>query len=80
MLRGEFMPSEINSDTIIPNNLRKIREEKMMSTTELARKIGLCSRTIRRVEEGSPCRTTTKRKILEALGVDLADKDLVFPN
>ena len=41
----------------------------MMSKAELARKAGLSTLTIDRVEAGRPCRLDTKRKILIALGM-----------
>ena len=50
----------------------------MMSKTELARKAGLSTLTIDRVEAGRPCRLDTKRKILLALGLEVSDKDRVF--
>ncbi len=50
----------------------------MMSKAELARKAGLSSLTIDRVEAGRPCRLDTKRKILLALGLRVSDKDQVF--
>ncbi len=50
----------------------------MMSKAELARKAGLSTLTIDRVESGRPCRLDTKRKILLALGMKVADKDRVF--
>lgn len=60
------------------NNVRKIRESKMMSKAELARKTGLSVQTIDRVEKGHFCRLDTKRKILVALDLDLEDRDGVF--
>ena len=60
------------------NNVRKIRESKMMSKAELARKTGLSVQTIDRVEKGYYCRLDTKRKILVALGLDLDDRNGVF--
>lgn len=60
------------------NNVRKIRESKMMSKAELARKTGLSVQTIDRVEKGYYCRLDTKRKILVALDLDLEDRDGVF--
>ncbi len=60
------------------NNLQKIREERMMSRAELARRAGLSALTIDRVESGRPCRLDTKRKILTALGFKIADQDMVF--
>ena len=50
----------------------------MMSKAELARKAGLSTLTIDRVEAGRPCRLDTKRKILLALGLRVSDKDAVF--
>jgi len=50
----------------------------MMSKAELARKAGLSTLTIDRVEAGRPCRLDTKRKILLALGMKVSDKDKVF--
>jgi hypothetical protein len=50
----------------------------MMSKAELARKAGLSTLTIDRVEAGRPCRLDTKRKILLALGLRVSDKDRVF--
>ena len=50
----------------------------MMSKAELARKAGLSTLTIDRVEAGRPCRLDTKRKVLLALGLRISDKDRVF--
>lgn len=50
----------------------------MMSKAELARKAGLSTLTIDRIEAGRPCRLDTKRKILLALGMKITDKDQVF--
>jgi DNA-binding XRE family transcriptional regulator len=61
-----------------PNKVREIRESKMMSKAELARKTGLSVQTIDRVEKGYYCRLDTKRKILIALGLDLDDRNGVF--
>ena len=60
------------------NNVRKIRNEKMMSKAELARRAGMSTLTIDRVERGLPCRMDTKRKILEALGLKPSDRVMVF--
>lgn len=60
------------------NNVQKFREAQMMSKAELARKAGLSTLTIDRVESGRPCRLDTKRKILLALGLKVSDKDKVF--
>jgi DNA-binding XRE family transcriptional regulator len=60
------------------NNVQKFRERLMMSKAELARKAGLSTLTIDRLEAGRPCRLDTKRKVLLALGLKVSDKDLVF--
>ena len=60
------------------NNVRRIREALMMSKAELARKAGLSTLTIDRVEAGKTCRLDTKRKILHALGLKVSDKQEVF--
>lgn len=60
------------------NNVQRYRESLMMSKAELARKAGLSTLTIDRVEAGRPCRLDTKRKILLALGLKVSDKDRVF--
>jgi DNA-binding XRE family transcriptional regulator len=60
------------------NNVQRYRENLMMSKTELARKAGLSSLTVDRVESGRPCRLDTKRKILFALGLRVSDKDQIF--
>lgn len=63
----------------IPNNVRALREERLMSKAELARKAGISALTIDRVENGMICRMDTMRKILLALGLKLSDKEKVFP-
>ncbi len=60
------------------NNLRSIREEMLLSKSELARKAGVSPLTIDRVEKGFTCRLDTKRKIIEALGLKLSEKEKVF--
>ncbi|MEM7607923.1 MAG: helix-turn-helix transcriptional regulator [Myxococcota bacterium] len=61
-----------------PNNVKKFRIERMMSKAELARRANLSVLTVDRVEKGFGCRMNTKRKILEALGLSLADRVRVF--
>lgn len=60
------------------NIVKKIREELLMSKAELARKAGVSSLTIDRIEKGKSCRMETKRKIILALGFDLSEKGKVF--
>ena len=62
------------------NIIRKIREELLMSKTELARNAEVSPLTISRVEQGKPCRMETKRKIVLALGYDISDKSKLFPD
>ena len=60
------------------NNVRKLRTDRMMSKAELARRAGLSTLTVDRVERGMPCRMDTKRKILEALGLKPSDRVMIF--
>jgi DNA-binding XRE family transcriptional regulator len=60
------------------NQLRKFREELCLSQAELARRANLSALTVARIEQGYGCRMSTKRKILEALGLSLADRKRVF--
>lgn len=60
------------------NNLKKLRESKLMSKAELARLAGVSAVTIDRIERGEQCRVETKRKIILALGFALTDREEVF--
>lgn len=60
------------------NSVRQIRESKMMSKAELARKADVTVQTIDRIEKGNECRLDTKRKIILALGYKLADRTRIF--
>ncbi len=60
------------------NNVRTIRESKMMSKAELARKANVTVQTIDRIEKGNDCRLDTKRKIILALGYKLGDRSKIF--
>ena len=60
------------------NNLKAVREQFLMSKTELARKAGVSAQTIDRIEKGGMCRPITKRKILAALGYEVAERGKVF--
>jgi DNA-binding XRE family transcriptional regulator len=60
------------------NNVQRFREALMMSKAELARKAGLSTLTVDRIEAGRPCRLDTKRKVLLALGLKVSDRDKVF--
>lgn len=60
------------------NQLREIRESRMMSKAELARKANVSPITIARIENGMPCRMETQRKIILALGFTLSEKNKIF--
>ena len=60
------------------NSVKKIRESKMMSKAELARKANVTVQTIDRIEKGNDCRLDTKRKIITALGFKLTDRNKIF--
>lgn len=69
----------VKENKVVMNNVRKFREDLLMSKAELARKAGLSALTIDRVENGMLCRMDTMRKILLALGLKLTDKEKLFP-
>lgn len=50
-----------------------------MSKAELARKAGISPVTVDRIENDAPCRMSTKRKVILALGLGLGDRNQVFP-
>jgi DNA-binding XRE family transcriptional regulator len=60
------------------NSVKKMREAKMLSKTELARLAGISLLTLNRIEEGKDCRMATKRKILLALGLSIEQKQTLF--
>jgi DNA-binding XRE family transcriptional regulator len=60
------------------NNLRHVREIKMLSKIELARRAGISPLTIDRIEKGMPSRISTRRKILLGLGLKLSERRRVF--
>lgn len=60
------------------NNVKRLREAKMLSKTELARMAGISPLTLDRIEKGKSCRMATKRKILVALGLKINQKNRVF--
>ena len=66
------------NDRRMQNNVQVLREERLMSKAELARRAGVSVLTIDRVEKGSSCRLDTKRKIILALGMKVAEKNKVF--
>jgi DNA-binding XRE family transcriptional regulator len=60
------------------NRVRELRENKLMTQAQLAKKAKVALRTIHSVEKGMNCRMDTKRKILLALGVPFEQKGEVF--
>jgi predicted transcriptional regulator len=61
------------------NLVKKIREQLLISKSELARKAGVSPLTIDRVENGMKCRMDTKRKIISALGYGVSEREKIFP-
>ena len=59
--------------------IRQLREDRLMTQAQLAKKACVALRTIQSVEKGMNCRMDTKRKILLALGLRFEDKDQVWP-
>ena len=62
------------------NNVRRLREDLLLTKAELARKAGVSALTVTRVERGAECRVDTKRKIILALGLQPTDRERVFGN
>jgi DNA-binding XRE family transcriptional regulator len=60
------------------NNVRRLREDQLMSKAELARRAGVSVLTVDRIERGESCRMDTKRKIILALGLKVSDRQKVF--
>ncbi|HEY9828919.1 MAG TPA: helix-turn-helix transcriptional regulator [Stenomitos sp.] len=60
------------------NKVKTIRESRLMSKSELARKAGVSPLTIDRIERGEKCRLETMRKIILALGYSIDEKEKVF--
>jgi len=60
------------------NRVRELRENKLMTQAQLAKKAKVALRTIHSVEKGMNCRMDTKRKILMALGIPFDQKNQVF--
>ena len=77
--RGEMIMDE-NINGTPSNRVREIREDRLMTQAQLARKAKVALRTIHSVEKGMNCRMDTKRKILLALGLRFEDRKMVFPS
>jgi DNA-binding XRE family transcriptional regulator len=62
----------------VRNNVQQLREAQLLSKAELARRAGISSLTIDRIEAGKDCRLDTKRKIILGLGLTLSQRQRVF--
>jgi DNA-binding XRE family transcriptional regulator len=60
------------------NNVKKLREAKMLSKAELARLASISPLTLDRIEKGKACRIATQRRIVLALGLRTSEKRKVF--
>ena len=67
------------NDQTKQNKLKDYREQHLISKTELARDAEISLVTLDRIEKGFDCRLSTKRKIIEALGLNIDNKDEIFP-
>ncbi len=72
------MSGDDDADDRKSNRVQQLREDRLLSKAELARRAGVSVLTIDRVEKGAPCRLDTKRKIILALGLKVTDKGQVF--
>ena len=61
------------------NRIRAARRAVGWTQTELADKAGVSPRTVHAVEKGRPCRQSTKRRLLAALGVPWDVREDYFP-
>ncbi len=62
------------------NRVRELRENKLMTQVQLAKKARVAVRTIQSIERGMRCRMDTKRKVLLALDLSLEQRHQVFLN
>ena len=69
---------EMANEAAEGNRVRELRENKLMTQAQLARKAKVALRTIHSVEKGMNCRMDTKRKILLALGLRFEDNNERF--
>lgn len=79
-LLRRFFDRQISTLKKEMNSLKKYRERLLLSKAELARKAGISTLTIDRVEKGKSCRLETKRKIILALGLKLSERGKIFGN
>jgi DNA-binding XRE family transcriptional regulator len=62
----------------VRNNVKAVRESRMIGKTELAKAAGISRLTIDRIEKGFPCRIVTQRRLISALGLKLSQRRRVF--
>ena len=60
------------------NNVKEIREARMLGKTELAKLAGVSPLTIDRIERGMSCRIKSQRQIVLALGLKVSQRRRVF--
>ncbi len=72
------LPNRVVHVRRAPNNVRRLREDQLLTKAELARKAGVSPLTVSRIESGLDCRVDTKRKIILALGLTPAERRKVF--
>ena len=60
------------------NRVRELRETRLMTQQQLAKKARLAVRTIQSIEKGMECRMDTKRKILVAFGLPWDQMPQIF--
>jgi predicted transcriptional regulator len=77
-VRSSIAPTNRVSPRRAPNNVRKLREDQLLTKAELARRAGVSALTVARIESGLECRVDTKRKIILALGLTPSDRAKVF--
>jgi DNA-binding XRE family transcriptional regulator len=64
--------------TLKLSRLAEIREQRLMSRAELARKAEISPLTILKIENGQRCRPETARKIIMGLGYNLEDNQRLY--
>ncbi|MDR2460251.1 MAG: helix-turn-helix transcriptional regulator [Deltaproteobacteria bacterium] len=64
--------------TLRLSKLTEIREDRLISRSELARKAEISTLTLLKIENGQRCRPETARKIIMGLGATIGDDDNLF--
>ncbi len=62
----------------VRNRVRELRENRLMTQVQLAKKAKVAVRTIQSVEKGMDCRMVTKRKLLFAFDLSLDQMSQLF--